>query len=182
MAAAAVAPLALQRCEIGCAAGAMTTPLTLHPVALDAPGLAACCSAITATADSTPFGPADARLELSAGTPRFYVMELQQRSAAAVEKITQHRQVTQCLASADGKPFWIALASPLEDGATIAAARVQLVRVNPGEAIALHRCTWHAGPYFLEPTARFFNLELSDTNITDHHTRPLDRPLRLELH
>ena len=95
--------------------------------------------------------------------------------------ITHHKQVTQCLASADGRPFWIAVASPLEDSPEIAAERVQLVRVDPGEAIALHRNTWHAGPYFLEPRARFFNLELSDTNINDHHTRPLDRPIKLEL-
>ena len=159
----------------------MTEPLTLLPISVGDPGLADRCSAILAAPDSTPFGAGDARLELWGGTPRFYVMELQQRSVDAVALITHHKQVTQCLASADGRPFWIAVASPLEDSPEIAAERVQLVRVDPGEAIALHRNTWHAGPYFLEPRARFFNLELSDTNINDHHTRPLDRPIKLEL-
>jgi ureidoglycolate hydrolase len=30
--------------------------------------------------------------------------------------------------------------------------------------------TWHAGPYFTHPSVTFYNLELSDTNLTDHQT------------
>jgi len=52
---------------------------------------------------------------------------------------------------------------------------VQLVKVQPGEAVKLHQGTWHAGPFFLTPTALFFNLELSDTNLIDHNSQPLKR-------
>lgn len=29
---------------------------------------------------------------------------------------------------------------------------------------------WHTGPYFTHPSVTFYNLELSDTNLTDHQT------------
>jgi ureidoglycolate hydrolase len=58
---------------------------------------------------------------------------------------------------------------------------VQLVEVQPSEAIKLHQGTWHAGPFFLAPTALFFNLELSDTNLTDHNSQPLNKKLKLNL-
>ena len=32
------------------------------------------------------------------------------------------------------------------------------------------RGTWHAGPYFRHAQVHFYNLELSDTNLTDHQT------------
>jgi hypothetical protein len=35
-------------------------------------------------------------------------------------------------------------------------------------AVMLFRGTWHAGPLFEGAKASFFNLELSDTNVTDH--------------
>ena len=158
----------------------MSEPLTLVAIPLGAEGVADRCTAIQAVADGAAFGPGDAQLQLGAGTPRFYVMELAHRQPL-VKQITRHQRVTQCLASADGRPFWIALAPPEQQGAVIATACLQLVRVEPGEAIALHCGTWHAGPFFPEPSARFFNLELADTNTTDHHSRPLDRPVQLEL-
>ena len=58
---------------------------------------------------------------------------------------------------------------------------MQLVKVQPGEAVKLHQGTWHAGPFFLASTALFFNLELSDTNLTDHNSQPLQAQLKLEL-
>ena len=158
----------------------MSEPLTLMAIPLGAEVVADRCDAIQAVADGTAFGPADAQLQLGAGTPRFYVMELAHRQPL-VKLITRHQRVTQCLASADGHPFWIALAPPEQQGELIAMASVQLVRVEPGEAIALHCGTWHAGPFFREPSARFFNLELADTNSSDHHSRPLDRPVQLQL-
>ena len=42
-------------------------------------------------------------------------------------------------------------------------------------AVALHRATWHAGPFFDAPTQDFFNLELADTNQVDHHNCLLDQ-------
>jgi ureidoglycolate lyase len=34
----------------------------------------------------------------------------------------------------------------------------------------LHKGTWHAGPLFEGAAQSFFNLELADTNVVDHHT------------
>lgn len=44
-------------------------------------------------------------------------------------------------------------------------------RIPPGNFIKLHAGTWHAGPLFEgEDSMAFYNLELSDTNVTDHNT------------
>ncbi|MBX9594145.1 MAG: hypothetical protein K2X46_07260, partial [Roseomonas sp.] len=51
--------------------------------------------------DGTPFGPADARLELGRGTPRLYIMRLVKRPML-VRGITRHTRVTQCLAATMG--------------------------------------------------------------------------------
>lgn len=48
--------------------------------------------------DGAPFGPADAALELGAGTPRLTVVRLRCRPLL-VKGVTRHARVTQCLAS-----------------------------------------------------------------------------------
>ncbi len=127
--------------------------------------------------DGQPFDANDARLELDRGTPRFYMMNLPERGLT-FRQITRHLQVTQCLAAVGGKPWLIAVAPPIEpdnlaampDPSSICAFEI------PGDrAIQLDRGTWHAGPYFTEPSRAFFNLELTDTNQVDHHDCHLDR-------
>jgi ureidoglycolate hydrolase len=67
-----------------------------------------------------------------------------------------------------------------EDPAAIPdAARLAAFRITGGQALKLHRGTWHAGPYFEAPQAEFLNLELSDTNEADHHTVGLPKPVLL---
>ena len=61
------------------------------------------------------------------------------------------------------------------------ASAAWLLKVNPGEGITLHLGTWDAGPLFEAPSASFFNLELADTNQSDHETWPLSRPLHVDL-
>lgn len=127
--------------------------------------------------DGTPFGDADAVLELGRGTPRLYIMRLTERSMR-VTGITRHAAVTQCLAAMGGQEWYIALAAAGDaddPGAEPDPARIEAFRIPGGKALALHRGTWHAGPYFTGPSADFLNLELADTNITDHHTVRLDR-------
>lgn len=129
--------------------------------------------------DGLPFGPADARLDLSAGTPRFYTMRLPPRGLG-VARITRHRRVTQVLAAAGGFEWVIAVAPPDRIGDPEAEPPLDAIRAFriPGDtAIMLAVGTWHAGPLFEAGTsgaddgsAAFFNLELSDTNIVDHHT------------
>lgn len=120
--------------------------------------------------DGTPFGPQDANLYLTGGTPRFYAMRLPNRGLT-ISRITRHRNVTQVLASAGGLPWLIAVAPPQADDtqdAQPALADIKAFRVPGDAAIMLLRGAWHAGPLFTMPEASFFNLELTDTNVTDH--------------
>lgn len=126
--------------------------------------------------DGKLFGPDEAQLVLDRGTPRFYILDIAQREFA-FSYITRHMQVTQCLGSAGGAPWVIAVAPPndpddpkaLCDPSTIRAFHI------PGDkAIQLARSAWHAGPYFDGASQSFFNLELADTNQVDHHPCRLD--------
>jgi ureidoglycolate hydrolase len=131
-------------------------------------------------ADGTPFGPADAKLEFGGGTPRLYIMRLRNRGLI-VRGITRHTRVTQCLAATGGTEWFICLAAPLDPDApeTPAPDRIACFRIGGGVALALKRGTWHAGPFFTAPEQDFLNLELADTNETDHHTVRLDRDFGL---
>lgn len=131
---------------------------------------------IEAGEDGTPFGPADARLELGAGTPRLYIMRIANRGLV-VKGITRHRKVTQCLAATKGAEWFVCLAAPGNPDAEDAKPDpkgIACFRIGGDVALALHRGTWHAGPFFVGPEQDFLNLELSDTNETDHHTVRFD--------
>jgi ureidoglycolate hydrolase len=127
--------------------------------------------------DGGTFGPEDARLDLSRGVPRFYIMQLAHRPLV-VRGITRHVRVTQCLAACGGGEWMILLAPPdaPDDPAALPdPARLAAFRLGPREALALHRGAWHAGPLFTAEEMAFFNLELADTNEVDHHTVNLER-------
>jgi ureidoglycolate lyase len=126
--------------------------------------------------DGTPFGAADARLELGRGMPRLYIMRIPNRGLQ-VKGITRHRLVTQCLAATKGAEWFVCLAAPGDPDAPDAKPdpkRIACFRIGGEVAITLHRGTWHAGPFFTAPEQDFLNLELSDTNEADHHTVRLD--------
>jgi ureidoglycolate lyase len=132
---------------------------------------------IEAGADGTPFGDADARLELGRGTPRLYIMRLTHRPPR-IAAITRHRAVTQCLAAMKGAAWFIGLAASIDpDDAAEEPdpAAIEVFQIPGDKALALRRGTWHAGPYFADPVVDFLNLELSDTNVVDHHTVQIDR-------
>jgi ureidoglycolate hydrolase len=138
---------------------------------------------ISPTEDGTEFGPHDAVLKLSAGTPRFYAMRLPNRGLL-ITRITRHRHVTQVLASASNTPWLIAVAPPPSDDVSDAKPAIAEIRAFhiPGDtAIMLHQGTWHAGPLFQSFEEKFFNLELSDTNITDHWTCDLSKTYGITL-
>jgi ureidoglycolate lyase len=121
-------------------------------------------------ADGTAFGGQDAALHFGSGIPRFYAMRLPNRGLV-ISRITRHRDVTQVLASAGGRPWLLAVAPPpLEDAddAEPALEAIKAFRIPGDAAVMLSRGTWHAGPLFADAEASFFNLELSDTNVTDH--------------
>jgi ureidoglycolate hydrolase len=126
--------------------------------------------------DGKVFGADEAQLELTRGTPRFYVLRLKRRDKS-FNHITRHIDVTQCLASVDGKPWLLAVAPPNDPDNPEAEPDPQAIRafsIPGGVAVALHRSTWHAGPFFDAPTQDFFNLELADTNQVDHRNCVLD--------
>ncbi|NJO40581.1 MAG: Ureidoglycolate hydrolase [Cyanobacteria bacterium CRU_2_1] len=121
-----------------------------------------------AAVDGKAYDMEDAQLRLDAGIPRFYIMRLHRRGRV-FSRITRHRKCTQCLGSLEGKEWLIAVAAPTEaekpEPDAIAAFRI------PGNCfIKLEVGTWHAGPLFDQDSIDFYNLELSDTNITDHQT------------
>jgi ureidoglycolate hydrolase len=131
---------------------------------------------LEARPDGVAASAVDSRLDLSRGRPRFYVMELADQ-APRFDRLTSHRAVTQCLASASGELWLLAVAPPDaadEVGALPDLSRLAAFVVPGGLAVLLHRGTWHAGPFFTAPSMSFFNLELSDTNIVDHDSVALD--------
>ena len=151
------------------------TPLSLHQCDFTRFG-----TAILPVDDMTPHSSCDAELKFNGDNLRYYVMRLHRR-AAVLGSMTRHIQATQCLGSADAQPWWLAVATAKLQSEQLDHSTVQLVKVQPGEAVKLHQGTWHAGPFFLATTALFFNLELSDTNLADHNSQPLNQKLKLQL-
>jgi ureidoglycolate hydrolase len=121
-------------------------------------------------------GAVDVPLDLSQGRPRFYIMRLEDRSGLTFEQMARHDRVTQCLGTIDGLPWLIAVASA--DIAAPTLGNIRAFRIPAQCFIALHRGTWHAGPYFTEGQRDFYNLELADTNTADYVTWHLDLPAR----
>ncbi|MGH1505736.1 MAG: ureidoglycolate lyase [Acidimicrobiales bacterium] len=152
----------------------MTSPTTVAvPIQpLSADGFTPFGTVIAPTPDGAPFGPGDAVLQLGNGTPRFYAMTIPGRGFR-VAAITRHLAVTQVLASVGGHEWVLVVAPPVDLDDPAAAPTVEAVAafVIPGDvAVKLHVGTWHAGPLFEGPDRSFFNLELADTNVVDHHT------------
>lgn len=123
---------------------------------------------IQASEDGKSYDAEDAQLQLQNGTPRFYIMRLNQRGRR-FDRITRHRQCTQCLGSLEGKDWLIAVAPP-SDRNQPELEEIKAFRIPGNCFIKLEVGTWHAGPYFDAESIDFYNLELSDTNITDHDT------------
>jgi ureidoglycolate hydrolase len=120
------------------------------------------------TEDGKPYDGQDAQLRLDQGTPRFYIMRLHHRGRR-FSRITRHLRCTQCLGALAGQEWLIAVAPP---SAAIRPALEAIAAFQiPGNCfIKLEMGTWHAGPYFDQDGVDFYNLELTDTNITDHDT------------
>jgi ureidoglycolate hydrolase len=123
---------------------------------------------IQASQDGKFYDAEDAQLQLQNGIPRFYIMRLRQRGRK-FHQITRHVQCTQCLGSLEGKDWLMAVAPP-QNKRQPALAEIQAFHIPGNCFIKLEVGTWHAGPYFDTEYIDFYNLELSDTNITDHET------------
>lgn len=145
-----------------------TAPPIVRPLAiqsLDVDAFAPFGTVISPQPDGAPSSSGEAVLELSAGVPRFYTMQIPGRGLS-VEAITQHRLVTQVLGAAGGHEWVIAVAPP----GPLVVDDIRAFRIPGVTAIMLSVGTWHAGPLFDGEERSFFNLELNDTNEVDHHT------------
>jgi hypothetical protein len=103
--------------------------------------------------------------------------------------ITHHASVTQCLASIGGEDWYLAVAKPslVDSGGESEQdgngrkpvqsraghyylppdpAEVRVFRVSGPKFLKLHKGTWHAGPLFRADAMYFYNLELSNTNVS----------------
>jgi ureidoglycolate hydrolase len=116
----------------------------------------------------------EARLTLTNGTPRLWIMDLQGRGLI-FNNMARHRRVSQCLGSLQGKEWFIAVAPPgdLADGTRPDLAALAAFRIPGDCVIKLHVATWHAGPHFVHDRCLFFNLENLDTNKRDFDSADL---------
>lgn len=137
--------------------------------------------------------PKDASLDLSKGIPRIYIMRLRDRKLE-FDRITFHRNVTQCLGSLSNnvEAWYLAVAKPtmsVERFPNIAGTNgsndVTVFCIPHGVYVKLHAGTWHAGPLW-DSTAPgapryvdFTNLELCDTNVVDHNTHVYEDYIRV---
>jgi len=152
-----------------------TRPLSVHK--LTAETFAPFGQVIEPTFDGKAFDADDAQLNLSEGTPRLYIMQLDGKGLR-FRQITRHRHVTQCLMATGIEPWFIAVAPPKDVDVADAEPKLEDIvafEIPPGTAIKLHTGTWHAGPYFRTGKMDFLNLELADTNQVDHHSCFLDK-------
>jgi ureidoglycolate hydrolase len=134
--------------------------------------------------DINPYDPEkgadEARLILSNGTPRLWIMRLR-KNGLAFSRLARHRRVSQCLGSMQGKEWFIAVAPPGDpaDGTRPDLARLAAFRI-PGDCVVkLHVGTWHAGPHFTHDECLFFNLENLDTNKRDFEDCTLPGEFRI---
>ncbi|MEB3310101.1 MAG: ureidoglycolate lyase [Snowella sp.] len=118
--------------------------------------------------DGKGFDESDAQLDLSQGTPRFYIMRLPHRGRC-FHKITRHVRCTQCLGSLGGK-YWFLAVCPPSEALVPDLSQMRVFQIFGDRFVKLEKGTWHAGPYFDEPSMDFYNLELSNTNVIDHFT------------
>lgn len=135
---------------------------------------------VTPSADGAAWNKTtDATLEGfdgSCGVPRLYLMELTGPRPLSFDRITHHARVTQCLGAASAaEDFYLAVHMPTlraeGDAAPPDPARIEVFRIAPHNFVKLHKGTWHAGPLWGDACQRiFYNLELHDTNETDHTT------------
>lgn len=131
--------------------------------------------------DGTPYGESDAQLVLNKGIPRFYLMRLYNRGRV-FHRITRHLSCTQCL-GAMGDRSWLLAVAPSKDvnneNEKPDLSEIQAFQIPGNCFVKLHLGTWHAGPFFDPDFMDFYNLELADTNLVDHHTCDLKKAYNL---
>lgn len=117
---------------------------------------------------------------------RFYIMSLKDRKLK-FSTITHHASVTQCLGSIGGHEWYLGVAKASivdlnrindEKGRKVVWStcghyympplpdEVRVFRIVGPKYLKLNAGTWHAGPLFQAERMDFYNLELSNTNVS----------------
>lgn len=117
---------------------------------------------------------------------RFYLMRLKNRTWQ-FEAMTHHAHTTQCLGALHGLPWYIGVGQSTIIGTTErvdpdkrpqvlkapgyeymppAVEDIKIFRIDGSCFVKLHQGTWHCAPLFKEPYMEFYNLELSNTNVS----------------
>jgi len=168
----------------------MAVKFGLRPRELEESAFAPCGQIIRARRaggqfDDNPYDPEtgadEARLSLTAGVPRLWVMQLD-GPRLKFSNLARHRRVSQCLGSLHGKDWFIAVAPPSDpaDGARPDLARLIAFRVPGNCVVKLNVGTWHGGPLFSHHECLFFNLENLDTNKRDFDAAELPNEFEIE--
>ncbi|KXS20036.1 hypothetical protein M427DRAFT_52306 [Gonapodya prolifera JEL478] len=115
--------------------------------------------------------PPPARLNLTAGTPRLYLMHLPKRGLR-IQSIARHIKVTQCLGSVTGTGWYMGVAQgkDMDPSARPDLETFKVFYIPKEAGIKLNEGTWHAGPHFDDPEMTFYNLELDNTNQDDFYS------------
>eukprot|EP00197_Chlamydomonas_leiostraca_P014533 CAMPEP_0202863238 /NCGR_PEP_ID=MMETSP1391-20130828/3953_1 /ASSEMBLY_ACC=CAM_ASM_000867 /TAXON_ID=1034604 /ORGANISM="Chlamydomonas leiostraca, Strain SAG 11-49" /LENGTH=178 /DNA_ID=CAMNT_0049542851 /DNA_START=175 /DNA_END=711 /DNA_ORIENTATION=- len=138
---------------------------------------------IGVTEDGKVYDKEDAQLQgFADGSPRFYIMRLPARGLK-FHRITYHAKVTQCLGVLSPMAHWyMAVCKPSGSVANYPKEEeLSVFKIPHGCFVKMEKGTWHAGPLFADhPHMDFYNLELSDTNVTDHNTHDYKKAQGLE--
>lgn len=109
-------------------------------------------------------------------------MHLQDRPLK-FSSITHHASVTQCLGAIGGHVWYLGVAKPsivdekgnnaVKSGCPSghyyvppSVADVRVFKISGPKFLKLNQGTWHAGPLFRADSMDFYNLELSNTNVS----------------
>ena len=118
---------------------------------------------------------------------RFYILHIENRPFE-FSKITHHARVTQCLGSVDREAWYLGVAKASivegeevngggggrklrsESGGHLYVApnvdEIRAFKISGAKFVKLNKGTWHAGPLFRENARDFYNLELTNTNVS----------------
>ncbi|GJX99664.1 putative RmlC-like cupin domain-containing protein [Tanacetum coccineum] len=89
---------------------------------------------------------------------KLFVMHLEDQSLK-FSTIIHHSSVTQCLGATSGDVWYLGVAKP-------SVVDPNVFKISGPKFLKLNMGTWHAGPLFESHAMDFYNLELSNTDVS----------------
>jgi ureidoglycolate hydrolase len=156
-------------------------PIILKPQTITAANFANFGEYSTARGNRKNQGDIDVELDIKRGIPLLYIMRLDWKPLE-FSQISRHLNCSQCLGSAEGDTWYIAVCPADNDSNIPDLSKIKLFLTPPKSFIKLNAGTWHQGPYFTYPLGRsFLNLEHVDTMENDYETYTFDQKYIIEL-